>query len=1565
MSKNAQPSRRPVRNEPVRNEQAHILRRARLALYSLFPARGVVRARVSRPVRTLLSFVFLCMLAMGGCLNDPGNQGDAAAPELDCSSPRPGCSCEAEGSAVVCGHTVESADPTQIMCGRGVSHCSKGVYGACEIDRTEPLALPSGSSPDGSSAPVSGSSPDGSSPNGSSHPGATPQTLGDRTKCSEPCDPYCGTWNDDPINEVGNNVVEGGGGLTLPGTGAAKPCGGGTSGTCEHTICEPGGPLTPECDGGPAVPISKPVVKQCFYESFADNSKGWTMDTEWQIGPAAYSFWSYFGTTGDPPTDASPGDDNGVAGVVIGGNLAVTVAHDFRWLTSPVVDTSAWNQGLMLTFNRKLMAWPGDYTPHKIEVFDGTQWVGVWESEQWQFERDDNWTPIEIDVFEYRNPKFQMRFGHKIPQWVADMATSWNWFIDYLGSPSWNLDDVALTCTYNPDPGSVKKLFTEDCSGNNQGWKLEPQWEIGPAVQSNWWYGPADPATDTTPTADNGVCGVVIGGNFTILPPHDFYWFTSPVIDTKGYGEQLTLKYKRKLQAMPAYYFPHAMQVFDGSDWVTVWQNPEWEYTVDSDWKTMKHDVSAYANANFKIRYGWKVPDMWGESWWAQYAAQYAPPSWSIDDIQVTGIPNYTTVTEVPFKENFANNKAGWTMEGEWQVGPAITSNWWYGEADPAMDTTATADNRLAGIVIGGSAKIVPHDYHWLTSPAVDITKYNIKLELRYKRKLQSLPGYYFGHAIDVYDGTSWVRLWSSGEFDSYDSLDKSWTSKTHDLMQFKSKNFRVRWGMQVPDMWGESWWANYAAQYEPPSWSIDDVSVVGSFDPTVATDECFNEPFADNSKGWTLEPQWQIGPAVQSNWWYGKADPGTDTTATNDNGLAGVVIGGNSNVLPPHDYYWMTSPIINTEKYDKKLAVNFKRTLQTLPAYYFPHSFQVFNGSSWTEIWKNPQWEYVTDHYWTNVAYDVSKFAGPNFRMRFGWKVPDMWGESWWAQYAEQYAQPSWSLDDIKLSCSFTDETVIGGSAVTKVCAIDPTCCTVAWKQNCIDLIKTATMDPFGNNVTCECTTDGQYIGCYKDPFDHDLDGYSGIKGDCKDCDKVINAGAYDYPKDLRDNDCSGVVDDESNLCDAGLALTSANPLDHAKALGLCRTTVEKTYGQGKTWGVITDPAYGKLTQADGVSAPNSLSYGLMSQFGKNNLPNQGDRLAVYSTGTARYPGQANYIAPDASAGSYSQGTSCSYPTGYPIAALGCPNANGSAFDSSGVYLKIRVPTNAKSLSYNLQYFSADYPEQVCASVDDAFVALLGSKGVNGNITYDAKKNPISVNNAFFTLPGCSNPANCSAPELASTGFDGTCLGKHCGGSTGWLTTMAPVTPGETMTMQFAIWDSGNRISDSSILLDGWQWSPLTTMVVKTIVGTEPPWGALEEGFYVRDYDASNACPIGSKIKWTDWTWTTTTADDSFIDFRVSTATTFKGLAAAPSDPILFTKVPGPFALVGQNTKASTALTTNKGGAYVDTTLATNARPRSLPHLRITSRLVPSTNNKFAPVLLGWNMKFSCSADQ
>lgn len=327
-------------------------------------------------------------------------------------------------------------------------------------------------------------------------------------------------------------------------------------------------------------------------------------------------------------------------------------------------------------------------------------------------------------------------------------------------------------------------------------------------------------------------------------------------------------------------------------------------------------------------------------------------------------------------------------------------------------------------------------------------------------------------------------------------------------------------------------------------------------------------------------------------------------------------------------------------------------------------------------------------------------------------------------------------------------------------------------------------------------------------------------------------NAANYDIPGNNCDDDGDGKVDN-AFVCDANLPLTGAAAL-FAQAIGLCQSAS----GPGDSkWGVIS------ATYTNGhtaTTAPNDLQHGILPKFGSVVVPREGTMFGVLSSGSARetdsdtgpaFKGPKNGmqgIFPPAGA---------TPPPGFPKGAAGCPALGNATFDLINVKLVVKAPANAKGLKFDFDFYSGEWPEFVCTTFNDAFIAYLSAKGFNNgtadNMSFDMNNNPVSVNNGFFdrctpnTQTGCSGGKKKTAAcpggtgELAGTGFEDP--GVYCqttstgGGATGWLTSQAPIQPGEVFTIEFMIWDTGDESYDSSVLVDNFQWIPGDTMTGTT----------------------------------------------------------------------------------------------------------------------------------------------------
>ncbi|MBI4950644.1 MAG: choice-of-anchor L domain-containing protein [Myxococcales bacterium] len=333
----------------------------------------------------------------------------------------------------------------------------------------------------------------------------------------------------------------------------------------------------------------------------------------------------------------------------------------------------------------------------------------------------------------------------------------------------------------------------------------------------------------------------------------------------------------------------------------------------------------------------------------------------------------------------------------------------------------------------------------------------------------------------------------------------------------------------------------------------------------------------------------------------------------------------------------------------------------------------------------------------------------------------------------------------------------------------------------------------------------------------DQDGDGVTPGAGDCNDCTDLVNPGAMDYPGNTFDEDCNGVPDDASADCDAGIGVGSSDPMDGARAIGLCKVQ------QGASWGVVS-AAYGK---ADGTSGNDPLGHGIVAGFGPYVHTQEGARMLALSSGTARQPTDSGWQSPSG----YDKGYSSGAPAGYPKESPSCPGVTtGTPFDSEQLYLRVRTPSNAKSFSFNFNFYTYEFPNYICSQYNDFFVAYLTPKLgslPDGNISFDSQQNTISVNAGFLqvcepqTAGGKVFPCQLGSQQLTGTGFEGTDPVFDPGhAATGWLVTSAPleVAAGLDIELRFAIWDSGDGVLDSTVLIDNFQWS-----LNETPTGTEP----------------------------------------------------------------------------------------------------------------------------------------------
>jgi hypothetical protein len=248
------------------------------------------------------------------------------------------------------------------------------------------------------------------------------------------------------------------------------------------------------------------------------------------------------------------------------------------------------------------------------------------------------------------------------------------------------------------------------------------------------------------------------------------------------------------------------------------------------------------------------------------------------------------------------------------------------------------------------------------------------------------------------------------------------------------------------------------------------------------------------------------------------------------------------------------------------------------------------------------------------------------------------------------------------------------------------------------------------------------------------------------------------------------------------------------AHAMDLCDTVAANGFG-------VVSAQY---VRADGSPAAAPADHvGLLPNFGPNVAPRRGGTMLALSSGSARLPGQQGECG-SVSCGTLGAGVA---PAGFPQDVPGC-TGDTAINDDIALEVQMRAPNNATGLSYEFTFYSHEYPEWVCTDYNDQFIALVTpppAGSIQGNISFDAATNPVSVNIALFDVcQGCS----LGTQELVGTGFDTWGFdGVADAGATSWLKTTAPIAGGQEFSVRFAIWDTGDTAYDSTVAIDNFEW--------------------------------------------------------------------------------------------------------------------------------------------------------------
>lgn len=355
------------------------------------------------------------------------------------------------------------------------------------------------------------------------------------------------------------------------------------------------------------------------------------------------------------------------------------------------------------------------------------------------------------------------------------------------------------------------------------------------------------------------------------------------------------------------------------------------------------------------------------------------------------------------------------------------------------------------------------------------------------------------------------------------------------------------------------------------------------------------------------------------------------------------------------------------------------------------------------------------------------------------------------------------------------------------------------------------------GTSSTTSGSTSSTTTSCdATDPnADTDKDGATPAQGDCNDCDPEIGPGAIELPGNAIDDDCNGVTDEDVPTCDGDIPMETQDAVQAVYATDLCRIS-----GDQYLWGIVQ----AGWTMPDGAQPLGPqlnnlhIGHGVLPNFGPNVPPRRGQKVLALSTGTARRPNDPGYQ----SVQGFDKGYTSNAASGYPKETPECGGAvTGEAHDALTVALLVRAPTNVHGFSFDFSFYVWDLPQFVCSQYNDTFFAYLNPAPpgfMDGNVGYDELGAPVTLNGANFRVCGCMNGPPCNAAsksymcplgvaQLAGTGFEqpgDPFLGR---GATGWLTTTVPVQPGSQISLRWGVYEGGDGIGDTTVILDNWRW--------------------------------------------------------------------------------------------------------------------------------------------------------------
>ncbi len=230
--------------------------------------------------------------------------------------------------------------------------------------------------------------------------------------------------------------------------------------------------ITSDCGYQTTVPFNITIGDRVvfYYDDFSYD-QGWTGlggTAEWEIGATSAN-------GSDPGTDVSPTSDNAVLGNDVGGLYNNSIAST-QWVYSPIIDCANMT-GVQMSYYHWLGVESSSYDHAYFEVFDGTDWVNLYENGSSTLQ-ENSWVQEQYDFSTYadNNPNFQIRFGLGS---TDGSGTYSGWNIDdielkgygHVGAPALEFSIEEISDSLQPGDSSVTALtVTNNGDGTLRTW---------------------------------------------------------------------------------------------------------------------------------------------------------------------------------------------------------------------------------------------------------------------------------------------------------------------------------------------------------------------------------------------------------------------------------------------------------------------------------------------------------------------------------------------------------------------------------------------------------------------------------------------------------------------------------------------------------------------------------------------------------------------------------------------------------------------------------------------------------------------------------------------------------------------------------------------------------------------------------------------------------------------------------------------------------------------------------------------------------------------------------------